>query len=315
MKRIMMLVVVSIITTLNINAQFNDETKGVGGLVLDSLYRSDSEGTRRVKLVYEYNADKKVTKHSELTYFDDDHPYLAEPVLNGYDIYIYDDQKRLKKTETYTKDNGVFRASYATEIAEFDAETSLPSLIYTYETQLSNPDATLELKQKAEVTKYYENKDIAEMTVYLMQDGNWEEMAVVHRDFNERGLLKKEAAGIAGMQLITEYEYDEYDQLSRKVVKRVIQFMGQDIEEVSSDITYTNEYYEDSNLKSVKEINNGELIETSYYFWGKGTISAIQHLVNNRMTDNRWIDLNGRIFNGKPTQRGVYIHHGKKVFN
>jgi len=313
MKKMMMLAVAAMVTILNVNAQLNDETQGVGGLVLDSLWQTNSEGVRKVKFVYEYNEDKQPTKKTELVYFDDDHTYLADPVVYGYETYVYDSQKRLKRNETYEKENGVFRANYVTEIAEYDESTSLPSLIYTYEAKQGDPNATLELQQKAEVTKYYGNKDIAEMNVFLMQDGSWQLMATVRRDFNGQGLMVKETSEIGGFQLVTEYEYDDHGHLTQQVVKQVMQFMGQDIEEVTSKRNFTNAYYDDGNLKSVIEENDGQLIETSHYFWGDGSGAGIQHIINVEAIGNKWIDLNGRILNGKPGQKGVYIKDGRKV--
>ena len=42
--------------------------------------------------------------------------------------------------------------------------------------------------------------------------------------------------------------------------------------------------------------------------------TAIDHIQTiDRDGTERWFDLNGRLLNGKPTQRGIYINNGKKV--
>ena len=40
-------------------------------------------------------------------------------------------------------------------------------------------------------------------------------------------------------------------------------------------------------------------------------IAPVIHTINLDGTE-RWFDLNGRQLSGKPTQKGVYIHRGKK---
>jgi hypothetical protein len=45
-----------------------------------------------------------------------------------------------------------------------------------------------------------------------------------------------------------------------------------------------------------------------------GEATAIAPVIRtiDRDGTERWFDLNGRQFSGKPTQKGVYIHRGKK---
>ena len=40
---------------------------------------------------------------------------------------------------------------------------------------------------------------------------------------------------------------------------------------------------------------------------------SVIHDVKVKVTDDAWYTLQGARLNGKPTQRGIYIHGGKKV--
>ena len=96
-----------------------------------------------MKYVYEYTQAKKPKVRWELAYFDDTNHSLDEPRTSGYDAYTYDDQDRQQKQETYTESGGAFHLTHIEEIAEYDTETGLPAVIYTYDVDEQDPDATV----------------------------------------------------------------------------------------------------------------------------------------------------------------------------
>ncbi len=313
MKRLILLGVAAIMAATNMNAQMSDETQGLGGLVLDSIYNEKSDGVIWTKSVYEYTKDKQPKVLRNFAFFDENNQKIDTPRHTDYITYFYDEQNRMQKEETCEVVDGKSRVLYIEEIVEYDAESGLPALIYSYGASESDPESTPQLERKGVVTKYHGNVGIEEMQIYMMQNDEWQLMASVIFTYDEQGHVLKEAMELGGMQLVTENEYDDHGQIIRKVVKQVQQFFGETIVLDSSETTFTNEYYEDGNLKTSALYQKDALIETKHYFWGKGTISGILQAINNQWLSGKWFDLNGRIINGKPTQKGVYIYNGKKT--
>ncbi len=313
MKRLIILCVAAIMAATNMNAQMSNETQGLGDLVLDSILNERSNGVIWTKSVYEYTEDKQPKVLRNFAFFDEDNQKIDTPRLTDYVTYFYDEQKRMQKEEACEVVDGKSHVLSIEEIVQYDAESGLPALIYSYEAKESDPESTPQLVRKGVVKKYHGNVGIEEMEIYMLQNDEWQLMASVIFTYDEQGHVLKETMEFGGIQLITENEYDDHGQIIRKVVKQVQQIFGETIVSDSSEITFTNEYYEDGNLKTSAQHNKDALIETNHYFWGKGTISGIQQAINNQWLSGKWFDLNGRIINGKPTQKGVYIYNGKKT--
>ena len=313
MKKILLMAAVAMMTATNMNAQLGDETQGVGGLVLDSVYTTNSSGARSMKYVYEYTEAKLPEVMWSLAFFDENNVPIDKPRTVGRDNYTYDEQNRQQKIESYTEYNGELRLSYIEEIAAYDATTGLPALVYAYKVDTEDPDATPQLTTKAVTTKYHGSMGMEEVEVYMMQDGEWTLMGSVHYDYDEDGHLTRDVMSVAGIEMVTDYEYDAYGHTTRKVVSQLVEIAGVTYEISSLEMTFTNEYYDDGNLKSSAEYDDGSYVETSYYFWGNGVTTAISQMKSALETADKYFDLNGSAKNGKFSRKGIYIYKGKKV--
>ena len=296
----------------NVNAQLSDETQGVGGLVLDSVYMTNSSGVRDTKYVYEYNEAKLPKVKWSLAYLDEDGAPIDKPRTVGRDAYTYDEQNRQQKVESYTEYNGELRLNTIEEIVEYDAATGLPAVIYAYTVDKEDPDATPQLTEKIVVTKFHGSMGMEDMDIYMMNDGEWTLMGTTHYDYDENGRLIRDVMSV-GIEIVTEYEYDAHGHITREVVTQQVEMAGVMWEISSMEMTFTNDYYDDGNLKSSAEYDDGKFIETSHYFWGIGEATAIRQIESGLEAMNKYYDLNGSAKNGKPSRKGLYIFKGKKV--
>lgn len=312
MKKIQLMAAVAMMATTNVNAQLNQDTQGMGGLVLDSVYTTNSSGVRSMKYVYEYTEAKLPKVMWSLAYFDEKNAPIDNPRTVGRDNFTYDEQNRQRKIESYKEYNNELLLSNIEEIAAYDDATGLPSLVYAYTVDNDNPDVTPQLTEKVVTTKFHGSMGMEEAEVYLMQDGEWALIGTIHCDYDEDGRLTRDVISV-GVEIVTEYEYDAHGQIIRKVVKQQMEIAGVTYEINSMETTYTNEYYDDGNLKTSAEYDDGTFIETSHYFWGNGVITAIHQMVSAFETTNLFFGLNGSVNNGKPSHKGLYIYKGKKV--
>ena len=76
----------------------------------------------------------------------------------------------------------------------------------------------------------------------------------------------------------------------------------------------TTKYQLDANGVEDEEVDRSLPAPESYQGDNDGEATAIAPVIHtiDRDGTERWFDLNGRQLNGKPTQKGVYIHRGKK---
>jgi len=313
MKKLYLMAAATMMAATNVNAQLSDETQGVGGLVLDSIYTTNSSGVRSMKYMYEYTEAKLPDMKWSLAYFDDNNNPIDNPRTVGRDIYTYDEQNRQKKVESYTEYNGELRLNTIEEIAEYDDVTGLPLVIYAYTVDKEDPDATPQLTQKAVTTKFYGSTGMEEVEVYLMQNGEWVLMGTIQYDYDDEGRLTRDVMNVAGIEIITDYEYDTHGHIAREVVIEQMEIVGVIYEISSMEMTFTNEYYDDGNLKSSAEYDEGKLVETGYYFWGDGVTTAIRQMASALEKTRLYYELNGLAKNGKPSHKGLYIYNGKKV--
>ncbi len=313
MKRILTLCVAITMAAMNAHAQSVDQTQGVGGLVLDSLYSINKNGQRNTKYVFEYNEARLPQIRWEWIYLGEDGSHQDEPRLSGYAKYYYDDQNRQQKYETYTESNGSFYVNHIEEIAEYDEATCLPKVIYAYQGSVDDPEAEPELAQKAVVTKYHGNIGIEEMEVYVFVRGEWMLFGYSYNTYDDEGQLVQETIQVGSSSIITTYEYDEHGKVTLKVVQEILEYGGQLYGVSNIEMAFTNEYYDDGNLKTVAEYDDDTYIETTYYFWGDGVTTAIRQMQSVMSSVDRYYDMNGRPLNAKPTREGIYLHNGKKL--
>ena len=81
----------------------------------------------------------------------------------------------------------------------------------------------------------------------------------------------------------------------------------------STEMTFTNEYYDDGNLMTSAEYDEGKLIETGYYFWGNGVTTAIRQMQETVRSFINYYDLQGRRLSNQPMLHGIYVKNGKKI--
>ena len=314
MKKILLMAVAAMMATVSVDAQNRDETQGVGGKVLDSLYTVGSNDVRRMKCLYEYTEAKLPRVKWTLSYYDEEGNRTEEPVTDGRDTYTYDEQNRLRRQESASLENGALRVTNIQEIAEYHAETSVPALIYNYKADQNDPEATPQLTQKGVITKCYGSVGMEDMEIYSYDDGEWTFTANVHYDYNENDLVQQETYSLNSIRMVTIYEYDDHGQMIQKTVKQEVKVMEAFIELSSMTRTFTNEYYDDGNLKKTSEIDDETFIETVHYFWSNGSGTAIRDIQTAIETLDRTFDLSGRIVTDPSTRKGIYIQQGKKVF-
>lgn len=298
---------------MNVEAQSVQETQGLGGLVLDSIYSVSNKGVRSTKYVFEYNEARLPQIRWEWGYFDEEGRHLDEARLVGYGKYYYDEQNRQKRYESSSEYNGTFIVTNAEEIAEYDEETGLPKLIYAYQSNEEDPEGPLQLVQKGVVTKYHGNIGIEEMEVYVLVYDEWRLFGIAYNTYDDEGQLVQESIEVGSSSIVTTYEYDDHSHVTLKVVQEILEYAGVLYEVSSMEMAFTNEYYDDGNLKTAAEYDNGTYIETAYYFWGDGVTTAIRQMQSVMSSVNKYYDMNGRLLNGKPTREGIYLHNGKKV--
>ena len=82
----------------------------------------------------------------------------------------------------------------------------------------------------------------------------------------------------------------------------------------TSENTFEIVYDANGNISTVSEFVDGTAYCPLYFFWSKGGKTAIR---SPKQLQNAapWYDLSGRRLNGQPTQKGIFIHNGKKVYN
>ena len=298
---------------MNVHAQSVDQTQGVGGLVLDSLYSVNNKDQRTTKFVYEYNQARLPQIKWECSYIGQGGIHLDEPYIAGYDKYYYDEHDRQQKVEAYQESNGTFVVTYIEEVAAFDEATGLPSLIYAYQSNEEDPVGEPQLAQKVVVTQYHGNIGIEDMEVYSFLDGEWQLLVTAHNDYDDEGRVAQETISAGTMKIVTIYEYDEHGQMSRKEIQEIVVLPTQELVASDSEMIFTNEYYDDGNIKTSAEYDNGSFIDTTYYFWGNGVTTDIRQMQSVMSSVSRYYDMNGRPLNAKPTHEGIYLHNGKKL--
>ena len=149
--------------------------------------------------------------------------------------------------------------------------------------------------------------------VYLLVGDEWLLFGNLNNTYDDEGHLVQETIQMGSSSIVTTYEYDEHGKVTLKVVQEILEFMGELYEVSNNQMAFTNEYYDDGNLKTVAEYDNGAYIETSYYFWGDGVTTAVRQMQSVMSSINKYYDMKGHPLNGKPTREGIYLYNGKKV--
>ena len=112
-------------------------------------------------------------------------------------------------------------------------------------------------------------------------------------------------------ETINSYEYDSHDQ----ICKSIIIFNSDGVPDENTEVViWTNEYYNDGNLKKVtRTLENNIPQSTLYYYWGDGNATLIRGINAAIRNTGIFFDLSGHAYSGTPTEKGIYILNGKKV--
>lgn len=269
------------------------------GYQLDSLYSVGATGERLSKTVNEYDAQGRATVDYGYTYVGGVETLSTKGVAN------YDDQGRSVKIEEFEYQNGGFVLTGYTENSEFDAEKR-PTVMTEYGIDDENPAAGIQLLSKTVITKY-NGLNPEDMELYAWNGAGWDLYATGHSDYNAQGLPVKTTTSmsIMGMTYATTItmEYDDHWQIVKSVTES-----GFGMNTVQE---YVNSY--DANGNLIKQNTSTMGVEvTMFLFWSKGgTTGLLKQLLDE--SSSAYYDLNGRRLNGKPQQKGIYVHQGKTV--
>ncbi len=284
---------------------------GKGGLVLDSTYHTSTYyklgETRETKTIYEYNADKKIAAVYYYDYFDSSGRYVNIPLLNQKQEASYNDLGQIIQIKTYFYRDGEYELGVIKEMSDFDAATGIPKLILI--------KSYGQIVKKTVVTKI-NNYGIEDETEYWNKE-TWVEYRVTHYDYNSDGTIAKKTTDYGGGYItVITYEYDEIKNVTKE--SSVTTYEGSVTVDGTYVDVYTNEYYDDGNLKKVTKTTVGEEDEpdVDFYFWGDGKakggdLTAINAVRKQMEKIQRIYDLNGR--NVKNPTKGLYIVNGRKV--
>ena len=275
------------------------------GMVLDSMIVTDADGVRNSLEAYEYNSDKKVTVISYYSYY-------ANPAgqLASREVTTYDAQGRMVKDEEYSYTNGVPMLIYLTDYADYDSE-GRPTTAISQEVDDENPAAGLQLSEKTVIKGYYGNTmGMVDADFYIYEEGQWEKQGSVHCDYNNDGTMSKMTYSIIFLgfpfNMVTTYEYDSHKNTTKEVTTS-------DFSDPST-VTYENEYADGllKKSKATETTEYGSTVSYNYYFWGTGNSANLTPATLAKKI-SRYYDLGGRVYEGTPNGKGLFILNGKKV--
>ena len=277
----------------------------VGEWQVDSVYIVDTflnqvVGTR----VFEYNSDGTIavdyTTSREYDSFLEMYVTERTKAVSSYD-------NGLLVKEEYFRQKGndwVIMSMY--EWLDYDANGHAYTIIY-YEADDDDEG------QMLPTTKWVVTKSVgsylADFEVFQYDFGQWEPYSKTVSEVNEKGQITKQTCTTQGVGVeyvsTTTYEYDEHGNTTKKVTTS---------DSGTSENTFEIVYDANGNISTVSEFVDGTAYCPLYFFWSKGGKTAIRSPKQLQNTAP-WYDLSGRRLNGQPTQKGIFIHNGKKVYN
>ena len=221
----------------------------------------------------------------------------------------YNEQGMTKSQDMYQLIGGdAWGLISKSEVTEYSPENGLPMVVESSRIDETNPAAGVVLTSKSVITKYHGN-NFAEEEVWVWLGGEWQKNITTTAEYNEKDQMVKMVAEMSymGFSLTTEttYEYESHGNVSKE---SVLSYLGD-----ASVTTYEYEYDANDNIAKVTT-KTGFETTISYYYWSRGGSANVQGMTAVG-TDSPWYDLSGRRLNGQPTQKGIFIHNGKKIYN
>ena len=113
-----------------------------------------------------------------------------------------------------------------------------------------------------------------------------------------------------------DYKDDKIEECDNMAMEGDAQSCQDLIDKAKSDIrdlAYDYELTLQQNLAAIDRIVNKLARDLANERESTGIINIYDLSISNSRFDNVWYTIDGRRLNAKPTQRGVYIHNGKKI--
>ena len=311
MKKILATAAVAMMTAICAQAQSE--------LVIDSICTARDDGLRQNKAIYVYNDSKQNTDVYNYYYFDlkNSSIPLDEPMLTRHTVLSYDERGVLQKEMQYSyeeKNEGTLVS--ISEFTEWNEQAQQYAVITSHRTDELEDNSELKPRQKLVITKFHGTVGPEELELYNMDNNDWILMGKVVYEYDGADHSVKETMDMGGAKMVTSYEYDDHDNVTKSTVEIVQSVWGAETVTYQNEVTYANTYYDDGHLRQVVTTENGTLRQTDDYYWGQGakdpTAIKPTTIMNSQLLE-RVFTLSGSRVNGQPTRPGIYIVNGKKI--
>lgn len=279
MKKTLLLLFAALLTVSTFaQTGFLWNNEGLNGLYLDSIMEVHPNG-QYAKTVYEYNSNKL-------------------PIAEYISIF---------------EENGTQTSSERVEI-QYNEDNCITTQVVTTQ----SPDKYF--LSKVVWSDWDANKHPRSAIQYEKQEDEWNKVSTLSIEYDDDGkviratsrVIYTDPEGIDHTAVtINSYEYDSHDQ----ICKSIIIFNSDGVPDENTEVViWTNEYYNDGNLKKVtRTLENNIPQSTLYYYWGDGNATLIRGINAAIRNTGIFFDLSGHAYSGTPTEKGIYILNGKKV--
>lgn len=252
--------------------------EGLNGLYLDSIMEVHPNG-QYAKTVYEYNSNKL-------------------PIAEYISIF---------------EENGTQTSSERAEI-QYNEDNCITTQVVTTQ----SPDKYF--LSKVVWSDWDANKHPRSAIHYEKQEDEWNKVATLSIEYDDDGKVIRATSRVIytdpegidhTAETINSYEYDSHDQICKSIIIFNLDGVPDENTEV---VIWTNEYYNDGNLKKVTRTHENNIPQsTLYYYWGDGNATLIRGINAAIRNTGIFFDLSGHAYSGTPTEKGIYILNGKKV--
>lgn len=279
MKKTLLLLFAALLTVSTFaQTGFLWNNEGLNGLYLDSIMEVHPNG-QYAKTVYEYNSNKL-------------------PIAEYISIF---------------EENGTQTSSERAEI-QYNEDNCITTQVVTTQ----SPDKYF--LSKVVWSDWDANKHPRSAIQYEKQEDEWNKVSTLSIEYDDDGKVIRATSRVIytdpegidhTAETINSYEYDSHDQ----ICKSIIIFNSDGVPDENTEVViWTNEYYNDGNLKKVtRTLENNIPQSTLYYYWGDGNATLIRGINAAIRNTGIFFDLSGHAYSGTPTEKGIYILNGKKV--
>lgn len=279
MKKTLLLLFAALLTVSTFaQTGFLWNNEGLNGLYLDSIMEVLPNG-QYAKTVYEYNSNKL-------------------PIAEYISIFA---------------ENGTQTSSERAEI-QYNEDNCITTQVVTTQ----SPD-----KYFLSKVVWYDwdaNKHPRSAIHYEKQEDEWNKVSTLSIEYDDDGKVIRATSSVIytdpegidhTAETINSYEYDSHDQICKSIIIFNLDGVPDENTEV---VIWTNEYYNDGNLKKVTRTHENNIPQsTLYYYWGDGNATLIRGINAAIRNTGIFFDLSGHAYSGTPTEKGIYILNGKKV--